>query len=321
MRLRTLFFSLLALPVFAQVWLPDGSQIRLWQKAPASLRQNNRDMYRGLERVDPAGRHSHLPYPEFLKVQGTPTYGNGCAYITGHRHHPARDRLSGWSGSFPTEVWISRDFKTWQPFATWGPDAETRRTASRPWSYGNSLTALHPLGNGKFLGTLTSELAIFHRDPDGTLVWERNLDPAVKGLLRRTSKGFVLLADERYPSDFWFLDATDASVLQHATLKTPLKDPRPVLALARPDGRLLVVLTSDSAGRYLGVDYSNSTLAAACLVRAFARQQTPAPVCEWLLLDPGTGLQAPLTPPAGLRVNTPWELMRLQFRDAQNLEW
>jgi len=240
-----------------------------------------------LERVDPAGNRAWLATPDFLELQkGSLVYWEGAAYAVGHRRHPSVDRViqapaptpepfpRPRTDPRPTEVWICRDFKTWEPFArldvddphwkaggawvTKGPNFQVfDPQAKAEKSYGEWVNTCLPLAGDRVLARITwdasgrgfmrtqREVAVLRRKPDGNLLWERSVKLPPMALLHRSPKGIIALDGFWKVGRYQVLDNGDARLLREGSLEFQGAENRILAALVRPDGNLLIVAGQD----------------------------------------------------------------------------
>jgi len=361
MRARVLLLAAsLVLPAFSQVWQPGGIQIRVQRpnRAPGTLDTFKillgfsdpgltrpsaplftnfsafpgiigwRGQERSLERVDTQGEISELSSPKALDLcMGSLNSWEGTAYALGRRRHPASDRADSPSqqNRRSLELWVSRDFKTWEPFARYSPKYS-----------GDMLHALLPLEKNKFIGPLWSNpagLAIFHREASGRLVQECVMESSPPfPWICRSPKGIVLFDNrEVHLGQYQVLDNRDAHLLRQGQLNWPLQERiRLLTILVRPDGNLLVL-----AGRgpwespfllsYNDKEKRESNQMALGILNAKARREEPpwpsTASFRWFILNPETGQQTAVPPPEGFPKTVNHDMRALQFRDPQHLDW
>lgn len=402
--MRTLLLAtVLSLPAFGQVWLPDGTQIRTsvperpspWRIALGnalrarthnpmthqpfhcmpSLGQPADGSPEYLERVEPSGTHAWLATPDFLELQkGSLVFWEGAAYAVGHRRHPAVARVvqtppsnpgpfpSPRTDPRPTEVWICRDFKTWEPFArldvkdphwksggawvTKGPNFQVFDPQAKAEKANDEWVNLClPLAGDRLLARITwdpsgrgfmriqREVAVLRRRQDGGLVWERNLKIPDMALFRRSPKGIVALDGFWKVGHYLVLDTGDARLLREGRLELEGTDNRILAALVRPDGNLLIVAGRDpwdsfnapSSTASSPAQVTPSSYMAMSLVNQMyqsgKRQRPDTTRFQWIVLDPATGAQTRIQPPAGFPREIFEGMRDLHFQDSQNLGW
>lgn len=302
---------------------------------PALRGWQGNDTY--LERLEPGGHIERLASPAMLDLgwrNESLRWWKGEAYVLGTRRHPAVDRVPGPSHvprtrpDLPMELWVSRDFKTWQPLARQSVNFK----ADNP-----RLTDILPLENGQFLGVYRSKgrcLSILDRRPDGELVVNRWLE-GDDSVIRRSPKGIVAITTRGAARGAYrLLDNVDGHELLRGQLALPRQENARIFAtLVRPDGNLLFV-----SGRYTGgVDVGlqdrindrsgarPSTQMALALLNAKRWSQEANQMVyaefKWHILDPATGQLLSISAPVGFPRKVSSEQQALQFRDPQNLEW
>jgi len=354
MRMRTLLLAAtLALPALGQVWEPGGSQIRIQRpgprpglldyaaatlgfytarfthsSAPAFLKADSpilatmTDSDRVLERLDPLGRVARLAPPEALDlIPQSLGYWGGVAYALGSRRHPGKDR----SGAFkltpfaPLELWVSRDFKSWQPYA---------RVSSEDFK--GWFDALLPLGPDHFLGVAGGDgngsLSLFQRGGDGRLRWQGRVAGCPSyPVIYRSSKGITVFGRV---GQYQVLDNRDAHLLHQGRLALGDESLQEVVTLARPDGNLLIIAyalgLTESPGSVWNAGSPSSQMALGLLNAKLQRQRPVTGTgvrLHWLILDPATGEQTSIPPPSGFPRELREGMRSLQFRDPGHLEW
>jgi len=303
------------------ILFPGGSQ-------PAYFGWHNSE--RILERVDAKGRVTELPTPQALNLHRSSLhFWGGTAYALGTRRHPAADRADSPSQakSRPVELWASRDFKTWECLARHAPKYP-----------GDSLQILMPLDRDRFLGLVWRQrdgLVILHREAGGALTQEALVEGCPLNIpwLCRSPKGIVVLDVHglRF-GQFLVLDNRDAQTLRQGVLELPqAKSNRLLATLVRPDGDLLILIDQApmEVATPIPVDAKGKSepeqMALGLLNAKFWREgsgmERATSQLRWIVLDPSTGQQTAVPPPAGFPEKLSLEMRELQFRDPEHLEW